>query len=113
MLHLEKHARNGSSGFVSWYHRHDVSMRSFAARSNNSLWVPLSFVECHVEMALGVVPFSACHVEVPPRLCVGPGSPCESDRKVHWFASENLFISHNNTFFIEFLTLFHKKQSEL
>ena len=34
---------------------------------------------------------------------------CESDRKVHWFASENLFISHNNTFFIEFLTLFHEK----
>jgi len=30
---------------------------------------------------------------------IGTKPICESDRKMHWFASENLFISHNNTLF--------------
>ena len=34
-----------------------------------------------------------------PALAIGTKPICESDRKVHWFPSENLFISHNNTFF--------------
>ena len=37
--------------------------------------------------------------EGEPILAIGTKPICESDRKVHWFASENLFISHNNTLF--------------
>ena len=37
--------------------------------------------------------------EGEPVLGIGTKPICESDRKVHWFASENLFISHNNTLF--------------
>ena len=32
-------------------------------------------------------------------MAIGTKPICESDRKMHWFASENLFISHNNTLF--------------
>ena len=34
-----------------------------------------------------------------PVLGIGTKPICESDRKVCWFASENLFVSHNNTLF--------------
>ena len=37
--------------------------------------------------------------EGEPVLAIGTKPICESDRKVHWFASEKLFISHNNTLF--------------
>ena len=37
--------------------------------------------------------------EGEPVLGIGTKPICESDRKVHWFASENLFISPNNTLF--------------
>ena len=48
-----------------------------------------------------------------PVLGIGTKPICESDRKVHWFAIENLFISKIILCFIEFLTLFHEKHSEL
>ena len=32
-------------------------------------------------------------------LVIGTKPICESDRKVHWFVSENLFISQKKTFF--------------
>ena len=37
--------------------------------------------------------------EGEPVSAIGTKPICESDRKVHWFASENLFISQNNTLF--------------
>ena len=37
--------------------------------------------------------------EWEPVSAIGTKPICGSDRKVHWFASENLFISHNNTLF--------------
>ena len=37
--------------------------------------------------------------EWEPALALWTKPICESDRKVCWFASENLFVSHNNTLF--------------
>ena len=51
--------------------------------------------------------------EGEPVLAIGTKPICESDRKVHWFASENLFIRTIILCFIKFLTLFHEKQSDI
>ena len=37
--------------------------------------------------------------EGEPVMAIGTKPICESDRNVHWSASENLFIPHNNTLF--------------
>ena len=46
-------------------------------------------------------------------MAIGTKPICESDRKVHWFASENLFIRTIILCFIKILTLFHEKQSDI
>ena len=43
------------------------------------------------------------------RSAIGTKQICENDRKVHCFAYEHLFISHNSSFFMEFLTSFTRK----
>ena len=47
--------------------------------------------------------------EGEPVLAIGTKPICESDRKVHWFASENLFISHNNTLFHRIFDVLSRK----
>ena len=50
--------------------------------------------------------------EGEPVSAIGTKPICGSDRKVHWFASENLFIRSIILFFTKILTLFHEKQSD-
>ena len=51
--------------------------------------------------------------EGEPVLAIGTKPICESDRKVHWFAIENLFIQTIILCFIKFLTLFQEKQPNI
>ena len=51
--------------------------------------------------------------EGEPVLAIGTKPICESDRKVHWFASENLFIQTIILCFIKCFTLFQEKPSDI
>ena len=47
--------------------------------------------------------------EWEPVLAIWTKPICESDRKVHWFASKNLFISHNNNLFYKIFDALSRK----
>ena len=51
--------------------------------------------------------------EWEPVMGIGTKPICESDRKVHWFASDNLFISHNNTLFHRIIDVLSRKTIEI